>query len=210
MIEPGKVGKIYDYLRGVETDPLEHADGAFVFCRASPLVAGRVAELFDQDLVGYALFTGGVGKDSGYLAELGLPEAVYQAALLGVNHGVSGEDIFVEPEATNGGDNSRFGIDKIVEKGLPHRDLTIVIHPTTLRRILATHTIIADNEKGFEANYQATGTHYEFDPRNPIDQLEACAELVRLDVWPGKGWAYPQDDLPEDLLEYAREAIQIL
>lgn len=198
-----KILEMFEYLTSIETEKLEPADGAFVFCRADPLVAQRVAELFEEKLIDYAMFTGGIGKDSGALPNLELAEAVYQAALARWKYNIPDNKIYVEPTATNGAENTRKGIDVIVKNNLPHDDLIIVIHPTTLRRILSTHAKIADNI-GFTAKYQLTGTHYTFNPNNHIDQKEAVGEMLRLADWPEKGWGYPQPDLPEDLVDYAR------
>ena len=202
-VEPTKIQGMFDYLYN-PTHPLTKADGAFVFCRDDPLVAQRVSELFDQDLVDYVMFTGGIGKDSGYLTILNLPESKWQAGLLNMIHGIPQEDIYVEPKARHGGECCRFGMETIIGSGRPYNDLTIVIHPTQLRRQNAVLEIEAE-KRGFEACYQRTGTNHQFDPRNPVDQKEAVEELLRLTDWPGQGLCATQSDLPRELVAYARE-----
>jgi len=107
-----KISEIYRYL-SLHSEKLKKADGAFIFCRADPLLARRVSELFNDGLIGYALFTGGIGKDSGALAKLGYPESLYQAGLLRWIHGVSDEKIIIETTATCGIENSKYGIKTI-------------------------------------------------------------------------------------------------
>ena len=141
--EPEKIKQIFDYL-ATESYPFQNANGAFVFCRADPLVANRAAEFYEKQKVEYILVTGGKGKDSGPLIELDCPEAVYQAVLLHWVHRIPDNKILVEPTATNGAENSRFGIDVIVNSELSHDELIMIVHPTSLRRTLAVHQMIAE------------------------------------------------------------------
>jgi hypothetical protein len=209
--EPEKIAEIYDYLRQ-ETDSLSKADGAFVFCRDDPLVAERAAELYHNNLVDYIMFTGGIGSGSGYLAEINLPEAHWQKTLAVIGHRVPPEKIYIESTATNGVECCLRGIDTIVENSLPHENLIMTLHPTSLRRAMALMQL-KEKEKGFETNWQMAGTDYFFNSHNVLDQKEAVAELLRLADWPKNTdenenpdpWCVEQPDLPLELVEYARE-----
>lgn len=202
-----KIKKIYDYLvSSCVVDPGK-VDGAFVFCRVDKLLAQKVAELADRNLINWVLFTGGIGKDSGVLTELEMPEAIYQAALLRWKHEVKNIKILVEPKASNGGENSRFGIDALIKEGVIGFNIIMVAHPTSIKRLYAAHQYIAEKEKNFFANYQLVASDYNFDPTNLIDQKESVAELLRLADWPAKGWAMPQSDLPMDLVDCVRETL---
>ena len=201
-VEKQKISSIYDYVSS-DSGVLRKADGAFVFGRADPLVALRTAELYKEGLVDYCLMSGGLGKDSGALIGLEFPEAFYQAGLLRWKHKVPDKNIYVESKSRNGAECCTFGIETILENDLPHRDLIIVVHPTSLRRTEAVMHVKAI-EKNFMANYQRTGTKYSFNTENLADQKESVAELLRIADWPAKGWAAPQNDLPLELLEYAR------
>ena len=112
--------------------------------------------------------------------------------------------IYLESLATNGGENSRFSLDKIVEENLSHEEIILLSHATSLRRLDAVMKFTA-KEKGFESRFQRAGTDYFFNPNNLLDQKESIAELLRIADWPAKGWCVPQDDLPEDLVQYARD-----
>ena len=202
-VEPNKIKKMFDYLYN-PTPNLRKANGTIVFGRWDPLLAKRAAEIYKEDKTGYFLFTGGVGKDSGYLSNLQIPEAKWQAALANVIYGVPPKRIYVEPNAQNGGENCRFSIDKIAEENLSHENIILLTHPTSLRRLRAVMEPTA-LEKKFKADYQNAGSNYKFNSNNTIDQQETVAELLRLADWPAKGWCSPQKDLPEDLVEYARE-----
>jgi len=201
-IESNKIQQIYSYLRN-ET-AFSKSDGIFAFCRKDPLVAERAAEIYDNCFADYIMFTGGIGKDSGYLTELQVPEAKWQAMLTHEFHNIPTTSIYVEPNATNGGDCCRFGIDTIVKNNLPHEDLIMLVHPTSIRRTQAVLELEAE-KKGFKTEFKRTGTHYKFDSRDPIDQKEAIAELLRLADWPAKGWCKEQTDLPQDLVQSARD-----
>lgn len=201
-IEKQKIALMFDYMSAGDSS-LQRADGAFVFCRADPLVAERASELYADGLVGYMLFTGGVGKDSGYLAHLGIPEAAFQGALAHLVHRVPEDKIYLEVLARNGGENCRNGIDMIIERQLVHDRLTLVSHATSLLRCRAMFENEAQ-KKSFYSKLYSTPTLYSFDPNNPIDQKEAVSELLRLAQWPAKGWCMPQTDLSLDLVEYAK------
>src|SRR3989344_1436639 len=217
-INPEVIERMYKY-NSAETRPLKKADGLFVFGRVDARVAYRTADLFQSGLTDYALMVGGLGKDSGFLTRLGIPESHFLASILLGNYSESipADKIHVEPRPTNGGECCRMGLEYITNNGLPHNRMTVVIHPTSLRRIRAMLDLIAP-QRGFEAEWQGTGTGYVFDSENPVDQKEAVAELLRVWSWPdhkndeGKSdpWCAPQADLPQDLVEAARRYNMIL
>jgi len=198
--DPEKIKKIYEYLIAIKDNNLKNADGAFVFCRADPLIAERISELFNGKLIDYVMLTGGIGKDS---KNLKFPESIYQEKILQETYNIPSNKIYVETKASNGAENSRFGINTIIDNELKHNNLILVVHPTSLRRIYAVHQLIA-KEKKFKTSYQKTITNYQFNPENPIDQREAIEELLRLEKWSNKGWCMPQKDLPLNLVNYVK------
>lgn len=205
-IEKDKIKKIYDYLSESTTIEGSGLDGIIVFGRSDPLIAksaGTLNKIIHSD---YFLFTGGIGKDSGYLTTLKLPESKWLAALSHIIYEIPQEKIYIEPNSTNGGECCRFSIDTIVKNNLSHDSLGLLIHPTSLRRIYAVMQTIA-SEKNFNVkfDYSRFPSEYSFNPENPVDQKEAVAELLRLADWPEKGWCAKQEDLPEDLVGYARK-----
>jgi uncharacterized SAM-binding protein YcdF (DUF218 family) len=169
--------KIFDYLMRQDND-LPRSDGAIAFCRADPLIAKKAKELFDKGLIDFIIFTGGIGKDSGPLIDINLPESIYQAALLRYKHNVSDEKIIVEPNAMNGIENSKLSLEKI--NTLPHENVILIIHPLQLLRIQEVHKKIAQ-EMGINAKFYATPTDYVPDPNNEKDQREAIREILKID-----------------------------
>jgi hypothetical protein len=202
------IQEMFDYVN-IESKTLKHADGAFVFLRADPKIAEKISQLFRDGLIEYALLTGGFGKDSGQLKKLGITEAEFQASLLTVMYNIDTSKLVLEKKALNGAENSKFGIEKILEERLSHNNLIIVSHPTQMRRFYAVHKGIA-KLKGFEANYQFASSGYEFNPKNPVDQQEVVLEIIRLADWPNTySECKRQPDLKEDLVDYARMLMQL-
>lgn len=196
-----KYEEIFDYLR----DPKEPTEtyGNFVFGRADERLVHKMGEMYVANLAKYFLVTGGVGKDSGELAKTGTAESVYlgdKAQEIGIPQDI----LHLETKATNGGENSRLGLALIQAKQLPHDKLTVVAHATSLRRLSATLDHEATETDTISDIYRVP-TDYPFDPNLAKDQEEARAELLRLADWPEKGWLKRQIDLPEDLVDFARD-----
>ena len=198
---------MFEYLRSAPS-PV-HSDGIFVFGRCDKLVAYEASRLFVRGMGRYLLVTGGVGKDSGWLTPFQIPEAHFLATILVAEEGIPSEALLLEPSATNGGENCRLGLDVIGESGEQTRRLVVVSHPTQLRRLMAVLQAELGNRK-LDISLSGSPTGYRFKPSSPGDQHEAVHELLRLADWPAKGWSVPQDDLPEDLVEFARARKQEL
>lgn len=212
-MEKAKLLKVAEYLAmglgDADSPKLTIARGAFVFCREDPRMAQTVARLYDRGLVGWILLTGGIGVDSGEESRRFGAEALYQAHLLTDHYGIDMDDIYVESEARNGAENTRFGIDLIRSMGLG-KDLILVLHPRKARRVWATHEKIARDEKGFVAREQLISMPDPFDPDDRSHVKEVLEELVKLADWSAKGFCDPQQDLPLDLVEWAREQLKEL
>lgn len=177
---------------------------AFCFGRKDPQVAITAWRFLEAGSVGTILFTGGIGKDSG---DLQVPEAEYLASVAR-SLGVEDECLLVEPKATNGGENVRFGLAMIQERDpqLMKLPMVVVAHATSLRRLGALMEHIALTEfGGLPLDLSLEPTIYPFNPLDKRDQQEAVAEILRLADWPAKGWLQPQPDLPVELVEYARQ-----
>lgn len=209
MVDQSKIQAMYDYMIKQQNHFLEKSDGCFGFCREDPLVAEKIAQLFNKKLIEYAMLTGGLGKDSGNMCKKFGSEAQYQANLLINKYNISSENLIIEPNANNGYENITFGLKKIIESNKEHFKLILSVHPTSLRRIQNLfNRIIRDEFPNLKVKLQWTTTNYKFDSSNPIDQIEVMEELLRLADWPSKGWITIEYDLPKDLVDYAREHIQ--
>lgn len=183
--------------------PDAKADGAIVFCRADPLITDLACRLL-KHIEGYVLLTGGIGKDSGKLAEMGVAEAVFHADRLR-NRGLDMSRVVVEPNARNGYENSMFAMDLIQQRLLPHKRLVLAGHPTSLKRLTANHIANAA-ARGFEAHYSWAVTDYAVDLTQIDDQREMADEVLRVGTWPGQyGWSVRPPRVPEQLMREARK-----
>lgn len=196
--------QVYDYFRGHYHAPemCQPADMAFVFGRADGTLAAAAGQLYQDDLVPSILVTGGAGgKDAGPLPALGLIEAGYLAALLAVEYEVPLENILIEPTARNGGENARFGLQMIRERGLEPRRIALVGHATNLFRLSLTFKREAE-KAGMAVELQLIALPYDFLPKDEDLQL---LELLKVADGPGNDWMAAAEDLPHDLVEQVRE-----
>jgi hypothetical protein len=189
-----------------------------VFGRNDAKLADVAVELYEREEDEFFVedesfvVTGGVGKDSGQLPELGLSEAGYLSALM-MQRGIPGGVIYGEFAATNGGENCRNSIavlrsyDLIPDVGdEDDGEITAVIlvaHWASLYRL--SRMMATESRKlGFQATFQLVPT-----PRpeelSDGDIAELIAEFRRLIDWPNKknddgtSWLDPVD-LPSDLV----------
>ena len=201
------ISEMYDYL-SQGTAGLAPSDGAFVFGRQDSRLAQLATDLYSKNLVRWALFTGGLGKDSGSLARLGLPEALYLASN-SIMLGLPAENVYVETAASNGGENCRNGLDLIGRQGLKPSSLTVVAHATSLKRLVMMLKGEIEN-RNLGISVQSVATEYPFDPSSLCDALEASQEILRMADWPAN-YGYPEDpELGPKLVDYARQVVQTL
>ncbi|RDI54008.1 YdcF family protein [Nocardia mexicana] len=85
------------------------ADVLIVFSCANATVGRTAARLHQDGLVKHVIFSGGVGKDSGGLADLGIAEAQFLASVA-IAEGLPPEAITLELQARNGRENAAFSL----------------------------------------------------------------------------------------------------
>ncbi len=176
------------------------ADLAFVFGRADGTLAAAAGHLIQDGLVPAVLVTGGVGKDSGALPALNLTEAAYLAALLTVEYAVPLENIIIEPNAKNGGENARLGLEMIRKLRLEPRRIALVGHATSLFRLSKTFEREAE-KAGMAVEIQLIALPYDFLHKDEELQL---LELLKVADGPGQDWMTVAEDLPRDLVNEVR------
>lgn len=199
--------EMFNYLRG-DNPPLS-AESTVVFGRNDARVAHTAGDLVMANLVDVMVITGGLGKDSGDLEAQGYQsEASYIRDQLtwdaeALKHGLP--RIMLDEKATNGGENSRNSTNILNSHGYNTDSMTAVAHATSALRLgeLLKHEAGKINAKTPIVFIKPT--NYPFDPTNPLDQKEARDEMLRMADWPAKDFLGPQEDLPEDLAEFARE-----
>jgi len=195
--------QIFDYLSVDEQ--ASHETGLVIFGRKDLLVARKALEIIQRGDAEWAIITGGIGKDSG---DLRLPEATYLVEEIhqqSVKNNLTLPPLYLDTEATNGGENSRNSLMIMHNKELKYQDgVTAVAHATSSRRLGEMLKHAAHQQHQPLAVYRE-GTDYSFDPTNPIDQKEARGEILRLADWPDKDWLLPQPDLPDNLVDFVRD-----
>lgn len=213
--------QLFEYLSAPLTPTGEQP--TLVFGRQDALLAIAMATTEERGHARYYVVSGGIGKDSGNLAELGITEAEFVAQGLpdesvsgAVQLGVSADKIVLDTVATNGGENARNGLTiisspsfvalsglKIATEFKAGDPVTALAHATSLRRLAAllSHEAISANIPIGTVNMIPTA--YSFNRNDPADRAEALAEMMRLIDWPEKNWLQPQTDMPEDLREFA-------
>jgi uncharacterized SAM-binding protein YcdF (DUF218 family) len=207
MSDAHKYSEIFDYLS--TPAPPTSPEAAVVFGRKDPLVAYAVGDLIVPGLVEIATITGGVGKDSKDILELGYrSEADYLHQQLQTDakkRGYQLPRILLEENATNGAENARYSFNILKSEGASTNSLTAVAHATSALRLGESLKFEAEKQTDTPTIVHRVPSKYHFDPTNPVDREEAAAELLRIADWPAKGWLGPQTDVPENLVDFARD-----
>ncbi|GAA0384838.1 hypothetical protein GCM10009530_39660 [Microbispora corallina] len=102
---------------GAKQDPERHVDLLIVFSCADPEVGRTAARLHERGEVHTILFSGGIGKDSGGLPSLEIPEAVFLASVA-MAEGLPAETVVLEQQARNGRENAAYGLRLAHDRGL--------------------------------------------------------------------------------------------
>jgi len=207
MPDRQKYAEIFDYLSApalpTETQP------TIVFGRNDARVAHAVGELAAADLTQAIVISGGVGKDTGDLLKRNYrSEAHYLGSELdnyAASHDITLPSVMLEEKATNGGENAAFSLQILHEHGVALQGLTTVAHATSSLRLAEGVSFAAKKYYGIKPVVYRVPTAYPFNVDNPEDQDESAKELLRLADWPTEGILLPRDDLPENLVEFARD-----
>jgi uncharacterized SAM-binding protein YcdF (DUF218 family) len=115
--------------------PIKKADVIIALGSHDILVAKRGAELYLQKYAPLILFSGGFGRLTA--ANWTEPEAEVFAKIA-LKMGVPRKDILIENKSTNTGENLRFSMNLLKEKGLTPKSVILVHKPYMVRRQYAT------------------------------------------------------------------------
>ena len=124
---------IWDFLS--ISEPLEKSDVIFVFGGGNLRVPVHATELFNQGQAPLVLISGNRPQEK--KAIFSEPEAIVFAEEL-KRLGVPQTAILLETQATNTGENVRFGMDKLAERGIVPASLIFVSKPAHALRCKAT------------------------------------------------------------------------
>jgi DUF218 domain len=170
---------LWSYLSGAADD--HPSDVLFCFGSRNLGVARRAAALFGRSVAPWVLVSGG--------AVDGIePHATEADAFAHVlrERGVPPERIVPEHRAANTGENVRFGMRALTERGIEVRFATLVAWPTSQRRCVATFSrqfprVVTYTQPSFDGLRQYGSA--------PSRAVEIClAELERLRAYPSRGY----------------------
>ena len=206
MADIAKYLEIFDFLSAPSLPTSQ--EPAIVFGRNDQLVAQKLVYLASLNLVEAAVITGGIGKDTGDLLKQGYHSEAHflddTASQYAYFLGFSLPQTYLDEKASNGGENARNGLDILVANGHNMSSLTTVLHATSARRLSETVKFEAQ-KKGLSPKVHVAPSNYGFDPTKLKDQDESASELLRLADWPKQNQLGTQEDLPENLVDFARE-----
>lgn len=199
---------MFDYLSAPQLP--DSTEAAVIFGRKDPLIARALGDLIVPNLVEIAVITGGVGKDSGDLLDLGYDS---EASFLGAELTLDATkrdyklpEIVLEKNATNGRENAQNSVKILHDRGIATNSLTAVAHATSALRLAETLKFEAMQlNNGVAPAIHRAPSAYNFDASNPSDREEAALELLRLADWPQSGNLLLRDDLPDELVEFAHD-----
>lgn len=171
---------------------LKPADCLFVMCSNDVRVAEHAAQLYQQKLAPFIVFSGGEGRFTDGLFDKSEAETFADIARAS---GVPGDAIMLETQSTNSGENVRFTEKLLEEKGVQCDSFILVQKPFMERRAIATF------EKQWQAPYsllQVSSTANPFfeyinEDMTLMMVLEALLEdYSRVKDYPEKGFQTEQ------------------
>jgi uncharacterized SAM-binding protein YcdF (DUF218 family) len=189
--------------------PLKKADCIFVLGSHDPSVADYAAQLYNEGLASYIIFSGGVVRPVGELRNA-VPKTEAEAFFdIAVSLGVPAEAILLENEATNTGENFIFTKRLLKDRNLDFRSFILVQKPYMIRRTYATAMV---QFKEYEFSVSALPDTYDsyltrclaagITKERVISNM--TGDLQRLKIYPDKGFLIPMDIPAEVWFAYER------
>jgi uncharacterized SAM-binding protein YcdF (DUF218 family) len=178
---------------------LEYADVILVLCSHDKSVAERGAQVFLEGWAPLLIFSGGLGAITKDLWSE--PEAD-QFARIAVEMGVPAEQILIENESTNTGENVLFTRRLLEQKGLNPQRFILVQKPYMERRSYATFRKFWPEKDAIVTSPQVTFEEYLRRYSNENLSKEdvigiMVGDLQRIRVYAEKGFQIPQEIPPE-------------
>jgi uncharacterized SAM-binding protein YcdF (DUF218 family) len=190
-------------------DELAHADAILVLCSHDKVVAKRGAELFLQGWAPLLIFAGGRGAITRHLWRE--PEAD-QFAAIAIAMGVPEDQILIENQSTNTGENVLFTKRLLCKKGLDPQTFIVVQKPYMERRSYATFRKVWPEKELRVTSPQMTMDEYL--KRYSHDALSAddvisimVGDLQRIRLYAEKGFQIPQK-IPADVWTAYEELVK--
>ncbi len=176
---------LWDYHRlGLPAEPADVIVGLGSY---DPAVAEWCAELYLQRFASWLLFTGGVVQRSDLLKTPWTRAEAEVFREIAVKHGVPADQILVEPRATNTGENIRFSLALLRERGISSSRVLLVTKPNMERRVRATAALHAQDAAFCVTSPPGTfeETLARFDPKMIVNLM--VGDLQRIALYPAQG-----------------------
>jgi len=174
------------------------ADAILVLCSHDERVAERGAQLFLEGFAPLIIFSGGQGAITRRLWQE--PEAE-RFAHIALSMNVPRENILIEPESTNTGENIAFTKRLLEEKGLAPQKFIVVQKPYMERRSYATfrklwpekEVIVTSPQVSF-GSYLAEYANRSLSVADVVSIM--VGDLQRIKIYPARGYQIEQE-IPE-------------
>lgn len=186
--------KIFAYLK--MDQELEKSDCILVLGTYDERLAVRAVELYQEGYAPLIIFSGGLGKFA--KEHWGEPEADHFKKIA-LSMGVPEQDILLENQSTNTGENIQFTRKLLEEMGLDLESFIIVQKPYMERRSYATFKKQWPGKKILVTSPQIPVEEYPT-PGVPMERVinTAVGDLQRIKLYPERGFQIPQE-IPEDV-----------
>jgi uncharacterized SAM-binding protein YcdF (DUF218 family) len=187
---------IWDY--HLMKQPVAKADAILVLCSHDERVAERGAQLFLEGFAPLIIFSGGQGAITRRLWQE--PEAE-RFAHIALSMNVPRENILIEPESTNTGENITFTKRLLEEKRLAPQTFIVVQKPYMERRSYATFRKLWPEKEVIVTSPQVSFGSYLAEYANRslsvVDVVSIMVgDLQRIKIYPARGYQIEQE-IPE-------------
>ena len=176
------------------------ADAILVLCSHDERVAERAAQLFHEGWAPLVIFSGGQGSITSTLWNE--PEAE-RFARIAVDLGVPRENILIEAQSTNTGENIEFTKRLLAERGLDLQQFILVQKPYMERRAFATFRKLWPEKDVVVTSPQVSFREYvDAYANRALSAADVVGimvgDLQRISVYPARGYQIAQE-IPDEV-----------
>ncbi len=189
---------IWDYMH--LNVPLTTADCIVGFGNYCEEIAVRSAQLYTDGYAPKVLFTGGLGRNTDHMWQ---ESEARRFAKIAIEHGVLEDDLIIEDQSTNTGENIQFTKEKFASLGMDIKSMIGVHQPCMERRIYAALQVYWPEIKAMITSPQLTVEEYiHTSMKQGLSEHRVIEVMVgdyqRIDVYARKGYQIPQV-IPEEV-----------
>lgn len=196
-----KLQVVWNYLK--MNQEVHKADCILALGSHDVRVAHRAAQLFNEGFAPYIVFSGGFGRLTGNFPK---PEAeVFADEAVRLN--VPKDKIIIEGKSTNTGENIKFSMELLQEKGLSPDSFILITKPYMERRAYATFKKLFPDKVVTPTSPQISFKEAPYDGFTQEDVINIMAgDLQRIKIYPEKGFLIPQE-VPEKVWKAYEEIV---